>query len=112
MINIFYNSGTAIIDNDDFKDDDLTGGETSHRTNMMFIQPQSYVKSNSNNHVNQPTVICDVERLKNLTKEEHKIHSYSTNSRGAPLPINAINVTKSSTSDEIRKKMFIHAARK
>ena len=29
--------GTVIIDNDDFKDDDLTGGTTTHRTNMMFV---------------------------------------------------------------------------
>jgi hypothetical protein len=29
--------GTAIVDNDDFKDDDLTGETTSHRTNMMFV---------------------------------------------------------------------------
>ena len=31
---------TVIVDNDDFKDDDLTGGTTSHRTNMMFVQPE------------------------------------------------------------------------
>ena len=30
-------AGTFIIDNDDFKDDDLTAGTTSHRTNMMFV---------------------------------------------------------------------------
>ena len=35
--------GTVIIDNDDFKDDDLTGGTTSHRTNMMFVQPKKWI---------------------------------------------------------------------
>ena len=30
--------GCAIIDSDDFKDDTLTGSETSHRTNVMFVQ--------------------------------------------------------------------------
>ena len=30
---------TVITITDDFKDDDLTGGTTSHRTNMMFVQP-------------------------------------------------------------------------
>jgi hypothetical protein len=31
---------TIIVDNDDFKDNDLTGGTTSHRTNMIFVQPE------------------------------------------------------------------------
>ena len=32
--------GTAIIDNDDFREDTLAGGVTSHRTNMMFVQSE------------------------------------------------------------------------
>ena len=32
--------GTAIIDNDDFREDTLTGGGTSHRTNMLFVQSE------------------------------------------------------------------------
>ena len=31
----------AIVDNDDFKSDTLTGSNQSHRTNVMFIQPES-----------------------------------------------------------------------
>ena len=31
--------GTGILDNDDFQDDTLTGADTSHRTNVMFVQP-------------------------------------------------------------------------
>ena len=38
-------AGTVIIGNDDFKDDDLTGGTTSHRTNMMFMQPKKWIKN-------------------------------------------------------------------
>ena len=34
-------AGAVLIDNDDFKDDDLTGGMTSHRTNMMFVKLRS-----------------------------------------------------------------------
>ena len=29
--------GTAILDNDDFQDDTLTGADTSHCTNVMFV---------------------------------------------------------------------------
>ena len=32
--------GISIIDNDDFKNDTLTGGGTSHRTNWMMIQKE------------------------------------------------------------------------
>ena len=31
----------AIMDNDDFKDDTLTGPDTSHRTNVIFVQPSN-----------------------------------------------------------------------
>lgn len=30
-------AGTVIIDNDNFKDDYLTRGTTSHKTNMIFM---------------------------------------------------------------------------
>ena len=32
--------GTGILDNDDFQDDTLTGANTSHHTNVMFVQPE------------------------------------------------------------------------
>lgn len=35
----------VIIDNDDFKIDTLTGNSTgAHRTNVMYVQPESYKK--------------------------------------------------------------------
>ena len=33
--------GVIVVDNDDFKNDTLTGGNTSHRTNVMYVQPVS-----------------------------------------------------------------------
>ena len=30
--------GVVIVDNDDFRNDTLTGGNTSHRTNVMYVQ--------------------------------------------------------------------------
>ncbi|KAG0712772.1 hypothetical protein GWK47_017713 [Chionoecetes opilio] len=32
----------AIVDNDDFKSNTLTGSGQSHRTNVMFVQPESF----------------------------------------------------------------------
>ena len=39
--------GTSIMDNDDFQDDTLTGADTSHRTNVMFVQPDDVVALHS-----------------------------------------------------------------
>ena len=38
--------GTVVMDNDDFKDDTLTGANTSHRTNVMFVSkgPKNYIR--------------------------------------------------------------------
>ena len=36
--------GIAVIDNDDFREDTLTSGRTSHHTNMMFVQPVGNLK--------------------------------------------------------------------
>jgi hypothetical protein len=33
----------AIMDNDEFADDTFTGANTSHRTNVMFVQPESAI---------------------------------------------------------------------
>ena len=33
--------GVIVVDNDDFQNDTLTGGDTSHRTNVMYVQPVS-----------------------------------------------------------------------
>ena len=29
--------GVIVVDNDDFRNDALTGGDTSHRTNLMYV---------------------------------------------------------------------------
>ena len=46
--------GVIIVDNDNFQNDTLTGGNTSHRTNVMYVQ-----QANLENHSPQ----CD-ERVK------------------------------------------------
>ena len=39
---------TGILANDDFQDDTLTGAETSHRTNVMFVQPDNLISTDEN----------------------------------------------------------------
>ncbi|KAG0711621.1 hypothetical protein GWK47_020229 [Chionoecetes opilio] len=39
--------GTTVMGNDEFKDDTLTGANTSHRTNVMFVQPQDLVETSA-----------------------------------------------------------------
>ena len=34
--------GVIIVDNDDFQNDTLTGGNTLHRTNVMYVQQATY----------------------------------------------------------------------
>ena len=39
-----YLPGVAIMDTDDFQDNTLTGAETAHQTNVMFVQPEDTVE--------------------------------------------------------------------
>ena len=64
-------AGTVIIDNDDFKDDDLTGGTTTHRTNMMFVQPRKWINEGD---FQVPSLKGNArEELKGIIPEEIKI---------------------------------------
>ncbi|KAK4304159.1 hypothetical protein Pmani_023879 [Petrolisthes manimaculis] len=63
--------GTAVMDNDDFSDDTLTGANTSHRTNVMFVQPQDLVNSNSGV---RPTLdIPTPQAMKQLCAAQHTV---------------------------------------
>ena len=55
------NPGIQIVDNDDFRNDILTGGGTSHLTNVMYIQHTYIVTSNENIEVDSKDIS---ERLK------------------------------------------------
>ena len=97
--------GTAIIDNDDFKDDSLTG-ETSHRTNMMFIQPERFIKKIENN--NSGLKRCSTGELKEIVEKQHEISDYRSTTRGAPKPYSSID-TSPGDSLTMRMKLFAHS---
>ena len=80
----------AVVDNDDFKSDTLTGAGQSHRTNVMFVQPES---SNTELHVecceDRPIASSHLaaslsKTLKELGDEMQQVNPYKTVKRGEP----------------------------
>jgi len=80
----------AIVDNDDFKSDTLTGAGQSHRTNVMFVQPESFdTELPSENHEDRPVPGANFASnlsttLKELGSEMQKVNPYKTAKRGEP----------------------------
>ena len=56
--------GTAIMDNDDFKDDTLTGANVSYRTNVMFVQLENQARIDLEN---RRPVLVNQKNLKILS---------------------------------------------
>ena len=70
------------MDNDDFQDDTLTGAETSHRTNVMFVQPEYTVDKVSEDC--EKLTLAKPFQIKEIAAEQHKIKTYKTAKRGIP----------------------------
>ena len=66
-----YLPGVAIMDNDDFQDDTLTGAETSHRTNVMFGQAEDTVDEVSEDR--EKLTLAKPIEIKEIAAEQHKI---------------------------------------
>ena len=75
-----------ILDNDDFKNDTLTDGGTSHRTNCMFIQREEYINQVlQEREEERPTnskVISEVLNCK--ASDMQKVKPYKTLKHGEP----------------------------
>lgn len=102
--------GVILVDNDDFRNDTLTGGDTSHRTNVMYVQPVSleFHDSLSDNR------ITDVKALSTRLKEkaaEIKAHDrYITYKRGKPAVIGERVQPEVLTTDSQRKRSSMLAS--
>ena len=70
------------MDNDDFQDNTLTGAETSHRTNVMFVQPEDTVDNVSKDR--EKLTLAKPFQIKEIAAEQHKIKTYKTAKRGIP----------------------------
>ena len=104
-------SGIGILDNDDFCEDTLTGADTSHRTNVMFVQPESLEVSlpDADRDI-QPlsTTSTSPEDLKRLCMKQHVIQPYTTVKHGQPAPLPEIDI-RCQNIDVQRRCCVIHA---
>ena len=97
--------GTAIVDNDDFLCDTLTGTSgADHRTNVMFIQHE-YL-SELAPPMTGPLLTRHSE-LKDIVKGLNIVTPYKTVKKGVPQIRNKFDINPSSTTD-IRSLQFQH----
>eukprot|EP00112_Aurelia_sp_Birch-Aquarium-sp1_P018096 Seg4270.2 transcript_id=Seg4270.2/GoldUCD/mRNA.D3Y31 product="hypothetical protein" protein_id=Seg4270.2/GoldUCD/D3Y31 len=94
---------TAVMDNDDFKDDTLTGADTSHRTNVMFVQREELQTSC---HSDRP-VLATHNDLRAVADDLNKVRPYKTIRKGVS-PIRNEFDTSPSTTVSIRKEEMMH----
>ena len=79
----------AIVDNDDFKSDTLTGAGQPHRTNVMFVQQETFDHDSVENDEHRPVPYAHLASslsmfLKELGKELQIVTPYKTVKRGEP----------------------------
>lgn len=100
--------GIGILDNDDFCEDTLTGADTSHRTNVMFVQPENLEVSLPDADRDIRPLPTSSEDLKRLCMKQHVIQPYKTVKRGQPAPRPEIDIRCQNT-DVQRQRGVIHA---
>ena len=98
--------GTGILDNDDFQDDTLTGANTSHRTNVMFVQPDDVMVTDTAE--DRPILnMAKSDDMKNVSTLQHKVLPYKTMKRGQPGVRKEVDISLQ-TTDEQRKRGVMH----
>ena len=100
--------GVIVVDNDDFRNDTLTGGDTSHRTNVMYVQPLSLEHRDlqSGERVKARNVLSS--KIKETTSDMTAHNRYITHRRGEP-PVSDRVQSKASGTESLRKRCVIHA---
>ena len=103
--------GIGILDNDDFCEETLTGADTSHCTDVMFVQPENLEVSLPDADRDSrplPTTSTSSEDLKCLCMKQQFIQPYKTVKRGQPAPRPEIDIRCQNT-DVQRQRGVIHA---
>ena len=101
----------SILDNDDFRNDTLTGGGTSHRCNWMFLQrkellPESQAPiEDENRPMNNAKTLS--QSLTEKAAEMQTVKPYKTINRGEP-PVRPKPATYSSSTAPQQKRSIIH----
>ena len=106
----------AVVDNDDFKTDTLTGAGQPHRTNVMFVQPESFDNHSSESTKDRPVPSATLAStlsasLKELGSQMQQITPYKTVKRGEPPVRKEPDRNEDNTSDTCaqRTRSVIHA---
>ena len=102
----------AIVDNDDFKMDTLTGAGQAHRTNVMFVQPKSLQKDSPAMSSAGEHNICASElsqSLKNLGSQMQEVKPYKTVRPSEPPIRNRPQEEESNGTEKQRTRGVIHA---
>ena len=89
--------GIGILDNDDFCKDTLTGGNTSHRTNVMFVQPEDLEMMVTDTDTNTQPLPANSQDLKRLCMDHHLVEPNETVKRGQLTPRLEIDITCQNT---------------
>lgn len=81
----FGKPAIAIVDNDDFKSDTLTGAGQAHRTNVMFVQPEIFDEPSENREDRAHlTAQFLSSSLKEIGSDMQQVIPYKTFKRGEP----------------------------
>ncbi len=104
----------SIIDNDDFRNDTLTGGGTAHRCNWMFLQRlERLVQENERSIHSEHVRIKDAKAVSQILTEKasemQAVTPYRTIQRGEPPIRSQSDATLSSSTESQRKRSIIHA---
>ena len=100
--------GVIIVDNEDFRNDTLTGGDTSHRTNVMYVQPFTleHHGSGDGERIKKGKVLSS--KLKEIAEGMTSHERYITRKRGEPVVCDRVQLKRRSTEIQ-RKRFLIHA---
>jgi hypothetical protein len=87
----------------------ISGGNTSHRTNFMFVQRESLSAHDEIGEATEPLAIPNSETKKKMHIQQNKVTPYKTIKRGNPNPHPEYNVTTEKDTTEQRERGIAHA---
>ena len=101
-------AGVIIVDNDDFHNDTLTGANTSHRTNVMYVQRDSLEDQGPQcgDRVKDAKTLSSA--LKEIAAGMQKHDRYITHKRGEPPVKNRVQPSLGGIKPQ-RKRSVIHS---
>lgn len=104
-------SGVIVVDNDDFRNDTLTCGNTSHHTNVMYVQPVSleYHDSQSGERVKDGRALSlsPIIELKEIATGMKAHDRFVTHMRGEPTVSDRVQ-PKVGTTEPQSVVLFTH----